>query len=570
MNPKAQKVLLVLASLACIMLLVRMVLSFNEKGKSGTPSRRPLLLEGKKHKRIPASPQSVPEKDRVRKRTSPKRVSVPDRQSPRYDSRLTVNLGPEADRISDELLVRFKNMEDMRAFLENVRGSNLAVLDYSERLLVVRLQAFSPDELAQYFDPEHLPENIVGNHLVYTPNFPEQRQLKTQQSYSSFGNNGPAWLGLNNQTSQGGIGVLVAVLDTGVENHETFDPARFSRIDLVGESNGTDGDFAGHGTGVAAIIAGQAAYTPGMAPGVNILSIRVLDDAGMGNSFTVAEGIMVAVEQGAEVINLSLGSFADSPILKEAVEYARSQGVALVAASGNDGISEVMYPARYNEVVAVGAVDAKRQVLPFSNQGSEIDITAPGFGVYTAWSDNQIVSFSGTSASAAFVSGAIADLLSDSPSLTPQEAAAIVLEFADDGGGPGKDEQYGYGILNYSRISERNTPGIYDIAVGGYFLPKTVAPADNMTVPIVITIQNRGTESIQEASAVIVVDGQKEEYVIGRLEAGKSLGITAGIDVQKLMAGKSSVVAAEVHPLSFADLHPGNNALKTIITLQPE
>lgn len=569
MNGKAQKVLLALASVACVILLVRIVPSFNEKGKTGIPSRKPLILEGKNHKRIPAPPQSVTEKDHAR-RTSPLKVPVPDRQGQGHDTRLAVNLGPEADRITDELLVRFKNMEDMRAFLENVRGSELTVLDYSERLLVVRLQAFSPDDLARYFDPEHLPENIGGNHLVYTPHFPEQRLLETQQGYSSFGNNGPDWLGLDRQASQGGIGVLVAVLDTGIENHETFDPARFSRIDLVGGSNGADGDFAGHGTGVAAIIAGQAVYAPGMAPGVDILSVRVLDDAGMGNSFTVAEGIMVAVEQGAEVINLSLGSFADSPILKEAVEYAGSQGAVLVAASGNDGTSAVMYPARYDGVLAVGAVDAKRQILPFSNQGGEVDITAPGFGVHTAWSDNQIVSFSGTSASAAFVSGAIADLLSDSGSLTPREAAAIVLEFADDSGGPGKDEQYGHGILNYGRISERNTPGIYDIAVGGYFLPKTVAPANNMTVPIVITIQNRGTEPIQEAGAVIIVDGRKEEYVIGKLEAGKSLGIEAGIDVHQLMAGKSSVVAAEVRPFAFADHNPGNNALKTIITLKPE
>ena len=307
-----------------------------------------------------------------------------------------------------------------------------------------------------------------------------------------------------------------------------------------------------------------------MAPNVDIISIRVLDDAGMGNSFTVAEGIMVAVEQGAEVINLSLGSFADSPILKKTVEYALSQGVVLVAATGNDGISEIMYPARYDGVIAVGAVDAQKQVLPFSNQGSQIDITAPGFGVQTAWSDNQIVSFSGTSASAAFVSGAIADLLSDSQSLTAQEAAVIVQNFADDGGGPGKDEQYGNGILNYGRISERNTPGIYDIAVGGYFFPKTVTWDNNMTVPIVITIQNRGTESIQQAGAVITVDGQKEKYVISKIEAGKSIGISSNIDVHKLMTGNSCVVTAEVYPTTSSDLYPANNILRTIVTLKSE
>jgi subtilisin family serine protease len=570
MNRKAQNVLLVFAAIACIILLVRMAPSFTEKSKSVIPARKPLILKEKKHKQTQTSPQHLTEKYYAQKSTSALNVPNPDRQGSEHDARLAVNLGPETDRITDELLIRFKSMEDMRAFLENVRGSGLTVLDSSERLLVVRLQAFSPEELTQYFDSEHLPENISGNHLVYTPNLPEQRRRGTQQSYSSFGNNGPHWLGLNRQASQGGSGILVAVLDTGVENHETIDPARFSRIDLVGESNDFEGNFAGHGTGVAAIIAGQATYAPGMASNVDILSIRVLDDAGMGNSFTVAEGIMVAVEQGAEVINLSLGSFADSPILKKAVEYARSQGVVLVAATGNDGISEIMYPARYDGVVAVGAVDAKKQVLPFSNQGSEIDITAPGFGVQTAWSDNQIVSFSGTSASAAFVSGAIADLLSDSQSLTAQEAAVIVLNFADDGGGPGKDELYGHGILNYRRISERNTPGIYDIAVGGYFLPKTVTSDNNMTVPIVITIQNRGTEPIQQAGAVITVDGQKEEYVIGKLEAGKSKGISANIDLDKLMAGKSSVVAAEVYLITCSDLHPGNNMLRTIITLKSE
>jgi len=570
MNQKVQNVLLVAAAIACIILLVWMAPSFTEKTKSITPTRKPLILKGKKHKQTQTSPQHLAGKYHAQKPTAALNVPSPDSQVSGDDARLAVNLGPETDRIPDELLISFKSMENMRAFLENVRGTDLTVLDSSERLLVVRLQVYSPDDLTQYFDSEHLPENISGNHLVYTPNLPEPQRLSLNQGYSSFGINGLRWLGLNSQASHGGTGILVAVLDTGIENHETIDPARISRIDMVGESNNVDRDFAGHGTAVAAIIAGQASYAPGMAPNVDILGIRVLDDAGMGNSFTVAEGIMVAVEQGAEVINLSLGSFADSPILKKTVDYALSQGVVLVAATGNDGLSEIMYPARYDGVIAVGAVDAKKQVLPFSNQGSEIDITAPGFGVQTAWSDNQLVSFSGTSASAAFVSGAIADLLSDSQSLSAQEAAVFVLNFADDGGAPGKDEQYGNGILNYRRITERNTPGIYDIAVGGYFFPKSETWYNNMTVPIVITIQNRGTESIREASAVITVDGQKEEYVISKLEAGKSIGISANIDVHKLMGGKSCVIAAEVYPTTFSDLQPGNNKLRTIITLKSE
>ncbi|MDC0504110.1 S8 family serine peptidase, partial [Verrucomicrobiales bacterium] len=98
-----------------------------------------------------------------------------------------------------------------------------------------------------------------------------------------------------------------------------------------------------------------------MAPASDILSIRVLDAEGLGNSYTVASGIVTAVDSGASVINLSVGGYSDSTVLREAVAYAIDSGVAVVAAAGNDGSNAPSYPAAYEGVVGVSAVDAEGQ-----------------------------------------------------------------------------------------------------------------------------------------------------------------------------------------------------------------
>jgi subtilisin family serine protease len=177
-----------------------------------------------------------------------------------------------------------------------------------------------------------------------------------------------------------GAGVTVAVLDTGVTAGADGFDRLLPGIDLAdGDSDPRDTD--GHGTHVAGTIA-QATDngygTAGVAPDASILPVRVLGSGGSGSMVDVADGIVWAVDQGADVINLSLGSGGSSRVLASAVDYAVSNGVLLVAASGNDGRTRVDWPAAYEGVMAVGAVDARGSVTPYSNEGSALSLVAPG------------------------------------------------------------------------------------------------------------------------------------------------------------------------------------------------
>ncbi|HHK60278.1 MAG TPA: hypothetical protein ENJ73_00945, partial [Desulfobacterales bacterium] len=406
---------------------------------------------------------------------APKRTPSPS-QAPAPQQDILAVLArhqPGENTIANEYLIRFQRLADLRAFLQQAPQHGLRVLDTSEALRIVRFHAKDITQ-ARAFLNSIAAVDLRQNVAVETPDAPSPLLLAAPFSYRPFGSRALAWLGLNGERRPQGEGATVAVLDTGVLPHPALDPQRIVQIDLLPPEKGADsnGPLAGHGTAVAALIAGNGeGGVTGVAPEAGILAIRVLDAYGQGDGFTVAKGVVAAVDNGAEIINLSLGSYGISSALAAAVEYALARGVVVVAAAGNDGRDEVMFPASHPGVVGVAAVDALSQHLNFSNSGPGVDIAAPGFEVTTAWSDNTTVAFSGTSAAAPFVAGTIAALLSANPGLTPAEAARLALAYANDAGPPGADHQFGRGILNWQRIADRQTPGIYDLAVADYYLP---------------------------------------------------------------------------------------------------
>ena len=206
--------------------------------------------------------------------------------------------------------------------------------------------------------------------------------------------------------------ITVAVIDTGVcMRHE----------DLVGRvlDNGYDfvdndddpEDVFGHGCSVAGIIAANidnGLGIAGFAPNAAILPIRVLGPNGSGSMADVAAGIVYAADHGADIINLSLGSFVGSQVEKDAVDYAVGKGVTVIASAGNSGGALPGYPARYENVVAVGAVDPDGSRSSFSNKGG--DIWAPGRDVHTIYLNNSYKALNGTSFSAPYVSAMAAVL----------------------------------------------------------------------------------------------------------------------------------------------------------------
>ena len=181
-----------------------------------------------------------------------------------------------------------------------------------------------------------------------------------------------------------GEGTMVAVLDTGVSVHADGIDNLLANdcYDFVAQSASCPVDTNGHGTHIAGTIA-QSRHNEigvvGLAPGVDILPVRVLDLDGRGTVMDIAAGIVYAVDKGADVLNLSFGGYVESMVRYEAIQYAERRDVSIVASVGNDGFSDtITYPAAYKEVIAVGAVDMAGNLADYSNRSKTVSVLAPG------------------------------------------------------------------------------------------------------------------------------------------------------------------------------------------------
>jgi thermitase len=184
-----------------------------------------------------------------------------------------------------------------------------------------------------------------------------------------------AWSGLGitwNGGTTGSSSVAIAVLDTGIkEDHEDLTGKVTKRVNYTDSS--TNGDMQGHGTHVAGSIAALTNYQKGVAgtcPGCALYNVKVLGDTGSGYTSWIANGIRWAADNGAKVINMSLGSPSPSSTLQSAIDYAWSKGVVVVAAAGNSGTDAQHYPAAYTNAIAVGATDNTDAKAGYSNYGS--------------------------------------------------------------------------------------------------------------------------------------------------------------------------------------------------------
>ncbi|WP_053913500.1 type VII secretion-associated serine protease mycosin [Streptomyces sp. SCSIO 75703] len=267
-----------------------------------------------------------------------------------------------------------------------------------------------------------------------------------------------------------GADVTVAVLDTGVEaDHPDLVGNVLPGKDLVG-FGASEGDraWARHGTAMAGIIAGHG-HGPGngdgvlgIAPEAGILPVRVILEDGdparakaresRGNA--LAEGIRWAADNGADVINLSLGDDSDSAHPEasedEAIQYALRQGVVVVASAGNGGEKgdHVSYPAAYPGVIAVTAVDRYGTRAPFSTRRWYATVSAPGVDVIIADPDHRYYEGWGTSAAAAFVSGAAALVKAAHPDLTPAQVKRLLEDTARNAPTGGRDDSRGFGLVD--------------------------------------------------------------------------------------------------------------------------
>lgn len=202
--------------------------------------------------------------------------------------------------------------------------------------------------------------------------------------------------------------ITVAVVDSGIcANHPDLAGRIVAGYDFVENDTDPQDEF-GHGCGVAGVIAangnnGQG--IAGVAPNVQIMPIRVLDRNGLGGYFNIAQGIIYAVDNGADVINLSLAGPSSSFLLEDAVNYAVESGVVVIAAAGNNGSQGAWYPAAYPAVIAVGSVEKDLTSSSFSNFGDDVDVLAPGRDILTTSTNGDYQLMTGTSFAAPLVSG---------------------------------------------------------------------------------------------------------------------------------------------------------------------
>ncbi len=256
------------------------------------------------------------------------------------------------------------------------------------------------------------------------------------------------------QRTRGG-GVIVAVIDSGIDNsHPEFDGRLLTGFDARNGGSGAY-DWNGHGTSVAGIIAAagnNGIGGSGICPDCRILPIRACDAFGRCDDASVVAGIYYAVDNGARVINLSLGGPGDSSALRAAVAYATARDVLITAAAGNEGGGGAAnYPAAYPDVIAVAASDRDDRIGQFSNSGNYVSLTAPGVEIVTTLPNVSYGRTSGTSAASPFVAGALALLAAARPDLRADDLSCLLLSNADDRGSPGFDDSYGHGRLNIGR-----------------------------------------------------------------------------------------------------------------------
>ena len=250
-----------------------------------------------------------------------------------------------------------------------------------------------------------------------------------------------------------GAGVTVAVVDTGVDSsHPDLAGQVLPGADFLTGTEGPATDPNGHGTHVAGIIAaatGNGAGIAGVAPDARILPIRVLGANGSGYLSDAANGIVYAADHGADVVNLSISATTSIEAMTNAIAYARSRGVVVVAAAGNTRAngSPASYPAADPGVLAVAATDATDRFAPYSTAGDYVDVAAPGNAVLSTFPGGYRT-LSGTSMAAPHVAGLAALVRAADRALTPDQVEQVIESSAVDRGAPGRDDDYGYGRVD--------------------------------------------------------------------------------------------------------------------------
>ena len=382
-------------------------------------------------------------------------------------------------------------------------------------------------------------------------------------------------IGLNIQSSARGDGVVVGLIDTGIyfDHPDLVDNIYTNTAeDLDGNGRITESDFngidddgngfiddvagydfldrktaetgdyrsrdpdasddgSGHGTAVAGVVGATAENVigiRGVAPQTQLMPLRAFGRDGRGTDLDVAAAIVYAAENGADILNLSFGNNYFSPLVRDAIQYAVSNKVVVVASAGNLGGDAPHYPSDYPDVISV--VWLNQQGSGISSRGTHgvgVDLGAPGSSVFTTLmpesvfsvGDSQYGRLSGSSISAPMVSAAAAILRGIEPDLTPNDVRALLVQSATDIDSPGWDHRTGAGNLNVDRAIGLLAPAIIELAS-----PTTDSGYSDGPIPIVGTVSHpslqsyrvdyvMGTEDLESPSWTNILSGDRMQFI---------------------------------------------------------
>jgi subtilisin family serine protease len=420
-------------------------------------------------------------------------------------------------RSAAELLASFPGARNIEALTTQAGAYRIAVDPGSE---IDSAAQWMQDPGVRVAEPDYLfYTTATPNDTLYTRYQWNLRHIRADQGWDR---------------TAGSSEITIAIVDTGVDlTHPDLVDKVVAGYDWVNDD--TDpADDQGHGTHVASIAAASSNNGQGIAGvawGAHIMPIKVLNANGAGYSSDVAEGITWAVDQGADIINLSLGGSNYSDVVASAIQNAHERGVLVIAAAGNQYKqgNPITYPAAYNHVLAVAATNDQDGHASYSSSGSYIDVAAPGGdpngsldndsrhwipGAFWRGSGISYAWLSGTSQAAPHVAGLAALLLSINRELTPDQLSALITNAAVDVQAPGWDEFSGHGRIDVSAALDAlqtvatNTPS----PTPTWTATPTATPSPTPLPPALLRPREDrriNSETVNhQADAALVEDGQ--------------------------------------------------------------
>ena len=362
-----------------------------------------------------------------------------------------------------EVVVQFRQ-RPTQAFLQQFAVQNglqfLRMSNIGAGLFMQLNPAMNMNSTIQTLRNNPLVTNASPNTL-YRRQFTINDPRASEQTGLAIIGAGKAW-----DLSVGSPNVTIAVIDSGVDlQHPDLQPNLVPGYNAIkpGQPPQDDNGHGTHAAGIAAAAGDNGKGVTGACPHCKLMPVKALDAQGSGTGFDVAMGLVWAVDNGAQIVNMSLGGEVSDETLERAVKYALSRNVVVVVAAGNESTDTPMYPAAIPGVISVGSVDMQRQLSSFSNFGSWVSVVAPGSQILSTMPvsssymtenegfQSEYDLMDGTSMASPMVAGIVGLIKSRHPNLTPAQVKQRLEGTAIDLGEPGFDSSYANGMVDAFR-----------------------------------------------------------------------------------------------------------------------